>query len=47
MNSTFLVLENSQTETGFKTNFILMKGENYNFLLRCFDLQIGKKAKAS
>ena len=27
-NSTFVVLENSQTETGFKTNFLPMKGEN-------------------
>ena len=27
-NSAFVVLENSQTETGFKTNFLPMKGEN-------------------
>ena len=28
-NSTVVVLENSQTETGFvKTNFLLMKGDN-------------------
>ena len=29
MNSTFVVLENTaKTETGFKTNFLLMKNEN-------------------
>ena len=40
--------KHSQTETGFKTKFLPMKGENsYRILLRCFDVRISKNTMAS
>ena len=37
----------SQTETGFKMNFLPVKGENSNHILLCFDIQTGKNTMAS